>query len=373
MSGRGTRKMKGRLDAFWILHASGWLVYTGVSVIFHLQERRAEASQIFPLLVTYGLGFVSCIPLRAFYRKIRLNERPLWRSIVTAAAASFVGANLWRGMELMMGLFLKQPAASPWMVLQAYAEEIFPRIILLAVWTFLYLAIKTGMEWRRQEARREKANFLAQDAQLRMLRYQLNPHFLFNSLNSIRALIDEDEMKAREMITELSEFLRYSLDSKEYANVPLKHEIEAIRHYFAIQKKRYEDKLEIIYDIEPNAGDYPVLSFLIHPLVENAVKYGMRTSPIPLIVRLTAKTSAAGLMIEVCNTGRWGESERPENQLPAGTGTGLDNVRRRLENAFPDRHRLDFFEKEGCVHVRLEISDPRGVIHEKAHSSARRR
>jgi hypothetical protein len=356
----GPVEMRKRNIAFWVLHASGWLTYTGATAVFQLRGKWANTSQLFLLVIAYGLGFLSCIPLRAFYRKIRFHEQPLTRSMVTAAAASFLGAHLWLGLQILVGLFLKQPEASPRLLLQGYIEEIFARVILLLIWTFLYFAIKTWMEWRRQEARREKANLLAQDAQLRMLRYQLNPHFLFNSLNSIRALIDEDEMKAREMITELSEFLRYSLDSKDYTDVPLKYEMEAIRHYFAIQKKRYEDKLEVVYDIEPKAGEYPVLSFLIHPLVENAVKYGMRTSPIPLTVSLTAKAGAAGLTIEVCNSGKWVDPDQPESQSYSGTGTGLDNVRLRLENAFPGRHRFEFFEKEGCVHVRLEIRDGKG-------------
>ena len=366
MIGGGQVEMKKRNIAFWILHASGWLAYAAVSAIFQLRGKWADTSQVFLLFVAYGLGFISCIPLRAFYKKIRFHERPLTRSMVTAAAASFLGAHLWLGMQLLIGLFSRSPMASPRLLLQAYVEEIFTRFVLLLIWTSLYFAVKTWMEWRRQVERREKANLLAQDAQLRMLRYQLNPHFLFNSLNSIRALIDEDETKAREMITELSEFLRYSLDSKDYADVPLDHEMEAIRHYFAIQKKRYEDKLEVVYDIEPQAGRFPVLSFLIHPLVENAVKYGMRTSAIPLTVRLMARTSADVLTIDVCNTGKWVEPGQPENRSYTGTGTGLDNVRRRLENAFPGRHRFEFFEKEGCVHVRLEIRSARGVAHEKA-------
>jgi len=250
--------------------------------------------------------------------------------------------------------------------IQIYIMDVISGGITLLGWTFLYFGIKIWMEWRRQEERMEKANSLAQDAQLQMLRYQLNPHFLFNSMNSIRALIDEDETKAREMITELSEFLRYSLDSKDYSNVPLKNEIEAIQHYFAIQKKRYEDKLEVTYDINPQAGDYPVLSFLIHPLVENAVKYGMRTSPMPLTIHLKAKTSEGVLTIEVCNTGKWVESAQQEKQMYASTGTGLDNVRRRLENAFPYRHRFEVFEKEGKVHVQLEIRGYAGEEHEKA-------
>jgi two-component system LytT family sensor kinase len=365
MSGSGPGERGKQNAAFWVLHASGWLAYTAAAVIFDLWNKPAATGQVLLFFTVHALGFVSCLPLRFFYRKIRIHEQPLTRSLATAAAASFVGANLWLGMASLAGLLLQPSPASRRPLTQAYGEGIHFTFLPLLIWTFLYWCITAWMEWRRQEVRREKAAFLAQDAQLRMLRYQLNPHFLFNSMNSIRALIDEDEAKAREMITELSEFLRYSLESKDYASVPLKHEMEAIRHYFAIQKKRYEDKLNVVYDIEARAGEYPLLSFLIHPLVENAVKYGMRTSAIPLTVSLTAKTDALGLTIEVCNTGKWVDADQRESQPYSGTGTGLDNVRLRLENAFPGRHRFEFFEKEGSVHVRLEIHDGAGVAHEK--------
>lgn len=366
-------RFKNRIPVFWILHASGWLAYAGYTAVFYYPGKWTDIPQILLFSSPYAVGFLSCIPLRYFFKRIRFHERPLIYSILTALAASFIVANIWLGIDAVISLVIHRPIEPHLTLLSVYVFSILPRGIPLLIWIFLYFGIKIWIEWRRQEERKEKANSLAQDAQLQMLRYQLNPHFLFNSMNSIRALIDEDETKAREMITELSEFLRYSLDSKDYSNVPLRNEIDAIRHYFAIQKKRYEDKLEIIYDVEPQAGDYPVLSFLIHPLVENAVKYGMRTSPMPLIIHLKAKTSESVLTIEVCNTGKWVEPPQEEERMFASTGTGLDNVRRRLENVFPNCHRFEVFEKEGKVHVQLEIRGYTGEEYEKAVQSSHHR
>jgi LytS/YehU family sensor histidine kinase len=351
---------------FWILHTSGWLVFAGLTAVFSYTEKWTDISKFLLFLTPYITGYLACIPMRFFYKRIRFHERQIKYSLLIAVAASFVGANIWLGLITVVALGANELQNIQMTFIQIYFMNVISGGATLLGWTFLYFGIKNWIEWRQQKERMEKANSLAQDAQLQMLRYQLNPHFLFNSMNSIRALIDEDENKAREMITELSEFLRYSLDSKDYSNVPLKNEIEAIKHYFAIQKKRYEDKLEVVYDIEPKAGDYPVLSFLIHPLVENAVKYGMRTSPLPLIIHLKAKTRGGDLMIEVCNTGKWIEPAQEEKQGFVSTGTGLDNVRRRLENAFPHRHRFEVFEKEGKVHVQLEIRGYAGEEYEKA-------
>lgn len=348
-------RLKDRIPWFWILHVSGWLAYAGTAAIFAYQEDWTDIPQLLLFELPYAVGFAVCIPLRFFYKRIHFHERPFKYSIPIAVAAVFVGSNLWMSLVVVISLFMNQLQTAQLTFIQIYFINVLSGGITLLGWTFLYFGIKTRIEWKEQEKRKEKAYSLAQDAQLQMLRYQMNPHFLFNSMNSIRALIDEDETKAREMITELSKFLRYSLDSKDYSNVPLKNEIEAIRHYLAIQKKRYEDKLEVIYDIEPQADEFPVLSFLIHPLVENAIKYGMQTSSMPLSVQLKTKILNGGLLIEVNNTGKWIGPASDKDQMRDGTGTGLDNVRSRLQNAFPGRHRLEFFEKEGRVHVQLEI------------------
>jgi len=359
---------KKRLTSFWILHTSGWLAYAGSSIWLGYPGPWSDIPGLLLYFVPYVVGFLACLPLRYAFRGLRFHKFPLPQSLLAGVAASFAAANVWLGVDLALNTFVHQ---APYL----WSAPALPKVYLLLIlqrgipilgWTLLYLGIKTWREWKEQEVRTAQANALAQTAQLQMLRTQLNPHFLFNAMNSIRALVDEDEKKARELVTELSEFLRYSLDSKEYSDVPLRAEIEAIRHYFAIQKKRYEDKLEVVYDIEPQAVEYPVLSFLVHPLVENAVKYGMRTSPLPLRIELKAAVRDGALQIVVVNTGRWLEPGRTEDRPSDGTGTGLENVRRRLENAFPGRHCLEVIEKEGSVQVRLVIRQFRESGNDKA-------
>ncbi len=355
--------LKTRLLSFWVLHISGWLTLAAATIGLSYWGRWTDIPRVLLFLTTYLIGFLVCIPLRFFYRRIRFHKFRLKYSMLTGISASFVAANIWLWTDLAISQLVNQPpyVRPRFAISQIYLSNMYRRGIPLLAWTILYLGIKIWREWKEQERRTKRANALAQKAQLQMLRYQVNPHFLFNAMNSLRALIDEDETKARDLITELSEFLRYSLESKDFTDVPLRHEIEAITHYFAIQKKRYEDKLEVNCDIEPQAMEFPVLSFLVHPLVENAVKYGMRTSSLPLVIGLKAKIRDGFLMVEVSNTGRWVEPEEHPEQRSASTGTGLKNVRRRLENAFPDRHRLEVVEKEGCVCLQLEIRVPQGA------------
>jgi two-component system LytT family sensor kinase len=222
-------------------------------------------------------------------------------------------------------------------------------------WSVLYFGMKYWRDWDAEKKRAQQAVTLAHRAQLQMLRYQVNPHFLFNALNSVRALMDEDKKNAKGMITELSEFLRYSLVTRDHTEVTLENELEAIRHYLSIEKKRFEDKLDVTFEIDQQAREYHVLSFLIHPFVENAIKYGMKTSPMPLRILIHASTIDGHLRIVISNTGSWLKAVSEAERISNGTGTGLENVRARLENAYPNRYRLETRECDGWVQAILEI------------------
>ncbi|MFH1198489.1 MAG: hypothetical protein V1720_22490 [bacterium] len=143
--------------------------------------------------------------------------------------------------------------------------------------------------------------------------------------------------------------------SKNYADVPLIKEITAVKRYLEIEKKRYEEKLQVEYNIAANAEEYAIPSFLIHPLVENAVKYGMRTSVIPLKIIISATVKNEQLTITVSNTGSWVE-QNTQNPFGNSTCTGLENIRKRLANAYPDSHRLEIIKVKDKVTVIIEIT-----------------
>jgi LytS/YehU family sensor histidine kinase len=217
----------------------------------------------------------------------------------------------------------------------------------LLIWSLMYVALKIWFELVVEKEKREKAFLLAQQAELKMLRYQLNPHFLFNSLNSIQALIFENQHMADKMLTELSEFLRYTLSHANKTYVPFKDELEAVQRYLTIEKIRYEEKLEYSIKCSEEAGNYQVLSFLIQPLIENAIKHGIKTSAIPLQIGINGTVTNNSLMIEISNTGKWLQNKNE--------GTGIANLKERLENAYENRHAFKMFEKDGKVTVQLSI------------------
>lgn len=299
-------------------------------------------------------GFLVTLALRAIYRKVRTRNFSILKLSVAVLVACFLGVNvliwLW---SLLQVPFLGWKALTVLPKLSTYLYKLVWWFTPAIGWSALYFGVNFWQEWMARKERTEQAQALAQAAQLHMLRYRLNPHFLFNALNSIRALIAEDRGAAKNMVTELSEFLRYSLVSKNYKNVPFRDELESVRHFFNIQKVRYENKLDISFQIDPAVEEFPVASYLLHPLAENAVRYGMRTSPMPLNIQVKAESCPEGLQVEIRNSGSW--IEPPAENHASGLARGLDYVRRRLEEAYPGNHRFEIFEKENAVHARLFI------------------
>lgn len=322
-------------------------------------DRLNDYMAVIGISITYAVGFVVTAGLRYLYRRLNYKKWSIAFSAFLILVISAAVTHIWYWLDIFASIFFlygydKRMWLLPDTFLKAESTVLsfFPIIV---TWSTFYFSYKLWLEWAEQKERAEKADLLAHKAQLQMLRYQLNPHFLFNSLNSIRALVEADKETAKEIITELSEFLRYSLISKNFHNVPLKDEIEAIKHYFAIQKIRYEERLVVDFDIQPEAEEFPVLSFLIYPIIENAVKYGMETSSMPLKIEMKAKVENNKLSIDISNTGKWVDKLESINNNKTGTGTGLENVKQRLENAFPGNYSFGVVKGDNIVNVRIEI------------------
>jgi len=346
--------LRERHRLFWILQTTGWLLFLAFILLYNLLRGVLTARLFTHYSAAMTAGFLTTLILRSIYKKIRIQDRGiLWLSLLTIVF-SLIGANL----AIWLTDVMKIPTWGMESLKKNLALAIYWRRFLwwltpLMGWSVLYTGLEFWQEWMFQKEEAEKAKALVQTAQLQMLRYRMNPHFLFNTLNSIRALIAENKASAKSMVTELSEYLRYSLVSKNYERVPFKEEVDSIRHYFNIQKMRYENKLEFALDINPEAEEYPIPSFLLHPLIENAVKYGMSTSPLPLKIQVKAGVQNGILRVDIINSGSWVEpSEQDRESL---IGQSLDSLRQLLAEAYPGRHQFEIHEKERTVEARLAI------------------
>lgn len=207
------------------------------------------------------------------------------------------------------------------------------------------------LDRRVQQVSRQLETRLLAQARLETLRYQLNPHFLFNALNSVEALSREEPAQIPELVRRLCECLRYALHPKPGGVATLQQELDAVASFLSVEKVRFEEQLVIEVDVSQAAREQSVPEFLLQPLVENAVKYGMRTSELPLRVQVLAHCEDDRLRVEVRNTGSWSNAD---SGVPHG-GVGLENLRNRLELLYPDCHRLATQDADGWVSISVQI------------------
>lgn len=337
---------------FWKLHIGGWLLY-GLG----MYAAGAAVLGWWPALLHkipfISLGFLITLGLRALYKRFWRRRLSFPQIVGLAIVASYVFAQVWAvcfNLTYMLLLDLDFEKIYWYHFIRGSMNYTF----VFVSWSALYFSIKHYQELQAEQARSEEATTLAQEAQLQMLRYQLNPHFLFNALNSIHALIREDQARAEQMLDELAEFLRYSLVQDKGPTVPLRDELAVLRRYLDIEQIRFEDKLDVQFEVDPAATDIAVPSFLLHPLVENAVKHGMATSTLPLRLRLAATQQDETLRIAIANTGSLHAASG--DGAPPSTGTGLANVRARLARRYPNRHAFFLREQEGWVEATIEIT-----------------
>jgi hypothetical protein len=343
------------LRSFWYYQILGFSIFWSSDIFLLLSTKTRPVMEFLGVALEAPLCLILTLFLRMIYKRINYKSLSIVGILLRIIFMSLICTIVWYYLIIyvLFACFIPKWVPS----FSTLTSALWWISILFSIpfgWSVLYFGIKFWLDWEQEKAKAEKAIIIAQQAQLQMLRYQLNPHFLFNALNSIRALIEEDRKNAKIILTELSEFLRYSLNNRNRTDVTLKDEISAIQHYLSVEKKRYEEKLDIILDIDPAAENFPILNFLVQPIVENALKYGMQTSSMPLNIIIKAKMNKDLLQLSVINSGRWIIPQKADVKSN-GTGTGIDNVKARLDNAYPGKYGFDISEKDEQVRVYLEI------------------
>jgi two-component system, LytTR family, sensor kinase len=309
---------------FWSLHAAGWAAY-GISQYFGALLYEKPSSYARMIAVSAIAGFVLSVPMRYIYR--RLWGRPPGRLVVGVLATCYITGLAWR---IVINLSYKLFVDPDWQAQTLF--ELFGGALsstyLLLCWSLLYFGIKAFESQRKQEEAMLKAVALAQEAQLKMLRYQLNPHFLFNTLNAISTLIlDNQNKKANHAVTRLSEFLRYTLDQDPMKKVTLRQEIEALNLYLGTERLRFGERLKLEYAIEESALDALVPSLLLQPLLENSLKYAVSAREQGGSVRIEGRVREGFLELSAIDDGPGMREGTPASER---RGVGLRNTRERL-------------------------------------------
>ncbi len=341
---------------YWCCQLAGWGGYFLINVFtsqgfVSLSWRLASGYVVLSLL---GILFTHWF--RGFLLRRGWVELPISALIPRVVVVNSLLALLLVG--LVTAYFLALPlsgysygAHGRTALIATWVVFVFNDFIILTFWSGIYFGHAYVQRQRRMEIERYQAQAALAEAELRGLKSQLNPHFLFNSLNSLRALVVEDPARAQEAITQLAGILRYHLQSGERALVPLREEIETVDRYLALELIRFEDRLTVERAIDEGTLACLVPPLALQTLVENAVKYGVSRETSRALIRLAASLQADRLVISVKNTGTLRRDSPNES-----TSLGLANLRTRLRLLFAERATFTLHETEpDWVEARLEL------------------
>jgi LytS/YehU family sensor histidine kinase len=277
--------------------------------------------------------------------------QPVWTLVLSLIAVGIASAAFSVIETWSYATFLK-PTSRPAGI--EYLGAILLNFSLLAAWAALYYGINYFLLLEEQIDQRERLENQASSAQLAMLRYQLNPHFLFNTLNSISTLVLlKQTERANAMLARLSSFLRYTLVNEPTAKVTLAQEVETLKLYLEIEKMRFEDRLRPHFKVEADTIGARLPSLLLQPLIENAIKYAVTPAENGADIWITAAREGRAVRIEVADNGDGTGGEIAANP---STGVGLANIRDRLSQAYGAANRFETKTNErGGFSVIIEI------------------
>ena len=354
---------KGRM--FWILQVTGWLAFFA----FHILSVSTFVAGRTPDALLYSIastliGFLTTtIMARSVYRFARRQGPALLLFIVlisTIAMAVGMGAmKAWTFGYLFGNAWMdfRGSLVGSTNFLFLIIPDLPVNLFLLGSWAGFYFGINYYLNLRNEMDRALVSARLADQAQLKMLRYQLNPHFLFNTLNAVSTLVlEQDGKQANRMLTQLSAFLRYSLDSDPLQKTSLAEEIRALQLYLEIEETRFGDRLKVTLDVDEEALDARVPSLILQPAIENAIKYAIAKMEGGGEITIRAKRERNILCMAVCDNGPDAPEDPTTLLRNATTGVGLVNMRDRLIYLYQDRaeFRLSRVDPHGlCVTLRI--------------------
>jgi len=329
-----------KVRAFWNLQILGWMGWLGLRGVSGLAGGQSFGFLI-PVVVSAITGFSVTLILSVCYRAL-FSKRPIlmW-------GASFglliVATSLWAFIDAWVIQIVNPNSESGFTGL--LLALVYVDATTLAAWSALYFAINYFLQLEEQTDRLLRLEAQAASAQLAMLRYQLNPHFLFNTLNSISTLVLLKQSEpANAMLSRLSAFLRYTLANEPTAQVTLAQEIETLKLYLDIEKMRFEDRLRPHFRIDPAVARARLPSLLLQPLVENAIKYAVTPQEEGADITLSAQLAGENVRITVSDTGVGLSADGADpttGHATESTGVGLANIRDRLAQAFGEQHRFE--------------------------------
>lgn len=336
---------------YWLCQVGGWATYGIISAIYLLTYSLTftyrEATSI---LLTCFFALSITHLFRYAVKRWAWVKLPLFRLIPQVLAANIGMAAILIALSSIIERLLgvEQQSDLKWSL--AFVATLNASLLFL-LWSLMYFAMFFFRNYKKEEIERLKWESAIKDFELNKLKSQLNPHFVFNALNSIRSLVDEDPVKAKSAITQMSNILRNSLLADRAKTITLGEELRTVNDYLNLEKLRYEERMAISMQIDENTHPIQVPPMMIQTIVENAVKHGISKQVSNGFIEVKSTMRSSVLHVDIRNSGQLGTSSN------ASTGFGILNTRQRLELIFGvHQARFDISqEAENVVAAHLEI------------------
>ena len=349
-----------------MFQAVGWGLFAFIFLFFSFLFDKLEWKFTYRLFLYISMGLVLTHFMRWIIRQSNVLMRPLQSQIVILSFITLVFALLLGISETysvkLLTAWLNEPADSELgSDFKRIVENTFHSFIYLFMWNCIYFIYHYIEKSRRQQVDTLKLEALIKELELKTIKAHINPHFIFNSLNSIRALVDEDPERARRAITELSNILRSSMQADKSETVTLEKELFIVKDYLALENMRFEDRLKIEYDVDEDTLDQPVPPMMLQTLVENAIKHGISKQINGGVVRVISIFKNRYHELVVQNTGRLNGSingEGHSDDLPAGgRGFGISSTNDRLSLLYGNKAKFEIRQATPTL-VEAKVSIP---------------
>lgn len=328
---------------YWLSQFIGWGSFALINVIFAISfEKMGDPESRMLILTRLGifvtLGILFTHLMR--YVIIRLNtlQRPVEKQVMQfffiSVIFSFITATFYMQACERLGLLNegeKKFTDRPLLLILSGAFYFFINIV---IWNLIYFIYHYVTKSRKQQLDTLRLESLVKELELKTIKAHINPHFIFNSLNSIRALVDENPQRARRAITELSNILRSSMQSEKSESAPMERELDIVKDYLALENMRFEDRLKVEYQVEDETLDLPVPPMMLQTLVENAIKHGISKQIKGGVVRIVSVLKGNFHELSVQNTGHL-------NGYANGEGFGLSSTTNRLNLLYGNKAKFE--------------------------------
>lgn len=337
--------------AYWITQILGWSLYVFLIGFNRYLDNRLTDEFIQLLFAV----FISGVLITHFNRYIIVRYGWLALHIKSSLPRLFVTVSLlavaMSALQIMASeLFIEESDVYEWGLKPADGFAIWISwFIIFVFWTIFYYAVHFFEKSRNEEIKNLKWEAMKSEIELNNLKSQLNPHFMFNSMNSIRALIDEDPKMAKEGITKLSNILRSTLLMGRKRLVTVEDELNVIYDYLKLEGIRYEERLKVIYNVDQAAYPCLIPPLMVQTLVENAIKHGISKLTNGGELELEIKQINDQLIIKVMNSGTY------TGKIENSTGIGINNTVQRLELLFGKKASFNIYNENGKVNALIKL------------------